>query len=367
MAFSRSSLQEITDRITSDFEGSIDGASSLLRRSVLKIMARVFAGAVHLLYGYLDYQARQTFVTTADLENLALLASEYGLVRRAPIAARGAGTASGTAGTVIPAASELVSEDGFIYRTDKEYTIGSGGYVEIAFVAALTGVDSNDDAGITLTFSPAIVGVNSTVTVGSLGVYGGLDEETDDELRERVLFRKQYPPHGGCASDYVRWASEVPGVTRAWVVSGELIEPGKVTLFFVRDNDPTSIIPNSVQIQEVYDYLLEHVDPATGMTVGMPVAAVPGFSVLAPTPLSVNFTVLVYPNTDAVRVAGEAELKDLLYRNGGPGNTIYLSQASEAISIVSGEDRHRITVPTADVVAAEDEVHIMGTVTWMSY
>ena len=42
------------------------------------------------------------------------------------------------------------------------------------------------------------------------------------------------PPHGGNSSDYVTWALEVPGVTRAWVPPVPLI-PGAVTVFFMMD------------------------------------------------------------------------------------------------------------------------------------
>jgi uncharacterized phage protein gp47/JayE len=45
---------------------------------------------------------------------------------------------------------------------------------------------------------------------------GGTDQETDDELRLRVLTRIRQPPMGGDADDYVAWALAVPGVTRAW-------------------------------------------------------------------------------------------------------------------------------------------------------
>ena len=39
----------------------IEGGTSLLRRSVLKVMARVYGGVVHLLYEFLDYHSKQLF------------------------------------------------------------------------------------------------------------------------------------------------------------------------------------------------------------------------------------------------------------------------------------------------------------------
>ena len=53
--------------------------------------------------------------------------------------------------------------------------------------------------------------------VGVNGIGGGADVESDEDLRARVLFRKRNPPHSGSKSDYIAWALEVPGVTRAFV------------------------------------------------------------------------------------------------------------------------------------------------------
>ncbi len=42
------------------------------------------------------------------------------------------------------------------------------------------------------------------------------------------------PPHGGNSADYVTWALQVTGVTRAWVPQVPLV-PGAVTVFFMMD------------------------------------------------------------------------------------------------------------------------------------
>ena len=66
------------------------------------------------------------------------------------------------------------------------------------------------------------------------GLAAGSDAETDESLRARVLRRIQKPPQGGAGYDYVAWALEVPGVTRAWVYPAEM-GLGTVTVRFVRD------------------------------------------------------------------------------------------------------------------------------------
>ena len=81
MPWDRPSLQEIVTRATSDFQTRITGATSLFRRSTLKVMAIVLAGVAHLLYGYLDFQSDQLFISSADSERLNDIADEYGKVR----------------------------------------------------------------------------------------------------------------------------------------------------------------------------------------------------------------------------------------------------------------------------------------------
>jgi len=364
MPFTRNSLSDIVDRIVSDFQTRITGATSLLRRSTLSIIARVNGGAIHLLYEFLDYIARQIFVSTADEAGLEAIASEYGITREAAVAATGSGAATGTNGVIIPAGTELQSTDDEVYTTDDAETIAAG-TATLDFTALVAGADGNDDAGITLSFVSPIAGVSTSVTVDLNGIASGTDEETDADLRERVLVRKRQPPHGGADFDYEVWALEVSGVTRAWAIpSYQGI--GTIGLAFVRDDDD-DIIPSAAEIATVRAYIVEHDDPGTGKTVGCPVTAEPGLYMITPTPLVVDFTIAIYPNTSAVQTAITANLTDLIERDGGSEETLYLSKISEAISLATSESRHTLTIPAANITATATEVHTMGTITFGDY
>jgi len=363
MPFSRLSLQGIVDRITSDFQTRITGATSLLRRSVLRVIARVNAGAFHLLYEYLDYQARQLFVSTADEAGLETIAAEYGITRQAAVVAIGSGTATGTNGVAIPAGTQLTSTNDQTYETDEDVVIAAG-VATVPFTATAAGADGNDDPGITLTFVSPIAGVSTSLTVDADGIYDGTDVETDDELRTRVLARKRQPPHGGAEFDYETWALEVPGVTRAWTFP-LYMGIGTIGVAFVRDDDD-SIIPNAVQMAEVRAYIVEHEDSGTGQIVGCPVTAEPGLFMVELTLQTVNFEIAIYPNTVAVQSAVEDALEDLIMREGGPGEAIYLSEINEAICLTTGEEHHRLDSPASDVTAT-NKVHALGTVTFTDY
>lgn len=364
MPFSRPTLAAIVDRVRADFQTRITGATSLFRRSTLKAMSTVLSGIAHQLYGYLDFQSDQLFISSADSERLNDIADEYGIVRTAAVEATGGGQATGTNGIVIPEATELRATSGQKYDTDADVTI-AGGVATLAFTAQVAGADGNDDPSITLTLTSPIAGVDATVAVDSDGITGGADEETDTALRSRVLARKRQPPHGGADFDYEAWALEVSGVTRVWTVP-QYQGIGTIGVAFVRDGE-TSIIPNAAQRAVVRAYIVEHTDPGTGLTVGCPVTAEPGLFIIELTLLAVNFNIGIYPNTVAVQTAVTAELAALILRVGGPGETIYLSEVSEAISLATGEERNRIVAPAADVTAAVNQVHILGTITFVAY
>ena len=125
MPFDRPTLTTVIDRVTGDFESRISGATTLLRNSTLRVIAKVFGGAIHLLYGYLDYMYKQLFILTADEYGLINHGNEYGLDRNSATKATGDAAGTGTNGTVVPADTELQAADGTVYITDEAETVAS--------------------------------------------------------------------------------------------------------------------------------------------------------------------------------------------------------------------------------------------------
>lgn len=366
MPFSRPTLQQLDDRIQADFKNRIEDSQSFLRRSVLKVLGRVYAGAAYLMYGFINYVKDQIFASTADSENLENHGSDFGITRKAATYASGEGTAGGTVGKSIPAGTKLASNAGYVYVVDSDVTIGAGGTADVPFTAEIGGADSNDDAGISLSFITPIAGVNTTITVDSNGITGGVDEEDDDDLRDRVLTRKRQPPHGGAEFDYENWALEVSGVTRAWSFP-QYQGQGTIGLAFVRDDDEDSIIPDADQRETVRDYIIEHTDPLTGVTVGIPATVEEGFYVIDVSLESLDFTISILPNTAAVQADVTSKLEDLILNKGGPGETIYLSDVSAAIASSALETAHKIDSPAVDIGIATNKIPVLGTITWDDY
>jgi len=362
--FTRPTLTEIYDRIKSDLKTKIAGATTFLRRSVLLVISKILAGAIHLVYGYLQNLIDQLFALTADTEYLEKIGLEIGISRKIGDYAVGQAVVTGTTGNVVDAGTRLQSSAGNIYLVDSNVVLVLGTGI-ISVTAENTGVDYNEAGSISLSFVSPIAGIDSVATVTSAGLLGGLDEETDDEYRTRVLLRKRRPPQGGCEFDYVAWCLEVSGVTRAWCIP-EYFGIGTVGVAFVRDDD-TPIVPNATERAQVESYIISHVDPVTNISVGIPVTAQAGLIVIALTELAIDMTIQIYPNTNAVQTAILSRLEDCVKSFGGPGQSIALSQLYEAIGAAAGEIKHRIISPIADVVAATDEVHVLGTVTFEDY
>ncbi|WP_286686789.1 baseplate J/gp47 family protein, partial [Acinetobacter sp. GWC1_38_13] len=191
------------------------------------------------------------------------------------------------------------------------------------------------------------------------------DEETDDDFRERILLRKQFPPYGGCSYDYWRWMLEYTGVTRAWVFPS-YNGVGTVGCAFVMD-DISPYIPSAANVALVRAYLVEHEDPATGRTVGIPVTAEPGLFMITLTELPINITVNIYPNTSAIQSSIESEIQDLIDREGGPGETIYVSDIQSALGRVSDLEYFSLAIPVADITALTNQIHAIGTITFGDY
>lgn len=361
MPLTRPTLTEIVTRIDSDIVTRVTGATTLLRRSVLKILSRAYAGACHLLYGNIEFNKDQTFMSTADAEYLERHVNEYGITKTAAEKATGTATATGTNGKIIPIYTELQSSTGAVYLTDAAATIAAGS-ATLALTAKVAGADGNDDSGITLTFISPISGVSTSVTT-TTELDGGADVEDTEALRVRGLARKRQPPHGGALFDYENWMLEVAGVTRAWAIS-EYQGIGTVGAAFVRDNDD-DIFPSAAEVTTVENYIISHADPITLLTVGKPVTAT--LYMIDIVPKTVDLTISIYPNTTAVQTAVQSKIEDLILTEGGPEQTIYLSQFQAAISAASGEDRNTLDYPTTDSTATASEVHVLGDITWETY
>lgn len=349
MAFERPSLSTLIEQSQSDLQGRFPGADSGLRRSVLNVFARVWAAALHGLYGFIAWVFRQLFIDTADEDGVLQQAAIWNVARKAPTPAVGDVTFTGVNGATIAIGKRLQRDDGQEYLTTESGEIAAG-VATVAVEAVEPGAAGLASEGVILTLTSPIAGVDSEATVAAGGLSGGADEESIESLRGRVRARIRQAPQGGAPSDYEGWALEVAGVTRAWC-KPLWMGPGTVGVTFVCDGRE-DIIPTSGEVAAV-QALIDAVKPALATVY-----------VFAPTPKALNVSVTLTPNTSAVRAAVTAELVDLLTREGSPGATIPISHIREAVSTAEGETDSTVTAPTGAVTHLAYEIPVLGVVSF---
>lgn len=149
-----------------------------------------------------------------------------GMTRRAAEYARTSVTITGAAGTVIPKAFGVstpgsYTSTGVGFRTDSEVVIPESGTVTVGVTAVNAGSEGNVAAGTITLMDEPITGI--TGITNPTAATGGLDEESDDALRERIMDydADQGVSYVGSESDYKRWAMAVPGVGSVQVQGSE--------------------------------------------------------------------------------------------------------------------------------------------------
>jgi uncharacterized phage protein gp47/JayE len=233
MPFARKSLADLRTQSQADFSAALAGSDPLLRFSVLGVLADVFAEIENGAYGYIDYVGKQAVPFTATDEWAEGWAALKGVTRKpASYATASAVSGLSTIGRPIPAGTQLVRSDGATYVTLSDVAVSGGGTATVSLQAVEAGSASNLTAGQNLVLGSPIAGVASTWTVGAAAA--GADVEGDDDFRTRYLEVYRNPPQGGAAADYVEWALNVPGVTRAWVTPNG-VGAGTVVVYSMLD------------------------------------------------------------------------------------------------------------------------------------
>lgn len=348
MAFVRPTLGELVSRVQADFVSRLELSGTLLRRAMVTVLARVVAGAAHMMHGHLEFLGEQLFPDTSEDEFLVRQAALFGLVKTAPTFGVAVVRFLGPAATVIPAGTRLRSSAGYEYETLADGTIASTS-VDVSASALLAGTAPNVSTGVSLALESPIAGVNSSAIVQTVTV-DGTDEETTEALRVRLLERIAEPPRGGTAEDYVIWSKQLAGVTRVWVTPLEL-GPGTVGVRFTRDND-ASPIPDSGEVAALQAWI-DALKPAHATV-----------TVIAPIATPLAMTIALTPDTVAQRAAVTAELEDLLSRTASPGGTVLLSSLLTAIGSTPGVTDYTVTVPAADVGHTANQLATLDTITW---
>lgn len=307
MSFSVPSLSQLRAIARDALAGKLK-IGALLPNSRARFLSDAAAGLAHLCLKYVTWVSDQIFPDKAGDEWLRGRHAKIWLGGdKAASFASGFIDATGIAGSVVPQGSRLAFGS-IAYETQEMATL-SGDATRIPIIALVAGVVANLDAGTELTFTVPPDGVNGTATVVSL--YGGVDAESTEELRFRVLQRIRNPPMGGDAEDYVKWLLDVPGVTRAWCAPLEM-GIGTVTLRFMMDNVRAKQMgfPGTEDI----NFMQNQIDLVR------PVAVKDRF-VVSPIPEPISFTIYnLQPDNASIRASIEKNLRAMIFDRAAPAH-----------------------------------------------
>lgn len=378
MPYSRPTLTTLRQQAMQDISISAIGTNGFLPRSVLGVLAWLVAGFAWLHYGYIDWVAKESVPFTATDEYLEAWANLKGVFRKDATAAVLTVQFTGTDGVDLPAVAEIIRGDGVAYTNTADVVV-SGGVVSGNFTCSTPGTIGNSPVGSPLALSSPITGINAQGIVTGVATTG-TDQELDPDLRTRMLQRYANPPQSGDRADYVGWALEVPGVTRAWVnPNGAGV--GTVVVYTMWDEAEAAYggfpqgadgvaSAESRSAPAAGDQLTvaNHIDPVRPVTALV-------YSV-APINAPQDFTITsLSPNTTTVQSGIRSALTDMFLRLGNVGGTInpeagdawpaiFPSDWNEAIASVPGIGHFDVTSPVDPITVTTGRLPTLGTTTF---
>jgi uncharacterized phage protein gp47/JayE len=397
LPYARPTLQQLLTQVQNDIIAAqitsptiglqLEG---LLSQAVLLDVGNAEAGLTYELYGYLDYISLQTNPYTATDEWAYAWGALKGVYPKDATAETDQFTVStgGVNGTDLPIGTLINRQDGIQFQTTADATV-SAGAVTAPCVALTTGLNNIVVGGTaTMTIETPIPGIPSVGT-GTV-LTAGANQETFSAYRTRMLAEYAAPPQGGDRADYIEWATDIAGVTRAWVAPN-LGGAGTVTVFTMFDITEAAFggFPQGSNGVSQYDVGPDGVTPratvatgdqltvANGIILKQPVTAL--VYSYAPTAYPTNFTItnLGSANTGANQAAITAALQNMFLQYGNVGGTtnpatgaawpsIVASDWFGAISSVAGVTSFSVPSPSSPITPPTGDLPTLGTITFSS-
>lgn len=328
---------------------TLDNINLPLRKNEGSILD-TFAGAnaMSLAKCYIDMGDTMSigFIETSFGEFLDKRVKEFGVYRKLGKKANGKIIAKGKAGTVLTNGTVFLCNNlGFVMLNDVEI----GASDDICYVEALeVGKEYNLSPNQQFKIKSQIEGFESSTN--SEAFKGGIDIETDDELKSRFQKVVSNPSTSGNKYHYEEWALEVDGVGKAYVYplwNGN----GTVKVMVVsNDNKPVES-----DVVEAAKYHIEE---------NMPIGA--QLTVTTPTTLPINISANIeLLNGYTVEDIKESFNEKLLeYLKNVDNEVVYTKVFGILSSILGVDDFNTLTLNggTSNITVSIDRVPSLGTI-----
>lgn len=215
-----------------------------------------------LLEFYIPEAIKLMFPQWSSGEFLDYLANMARLSRKAPNFATATVVLEGEPGILIEAGTVFStrstdSSEAVEFATLESCVLDSTGKGSVIVQALIAGKESNVNANTITLLSVPIEGISAITNPEKAS--GGTEEETDDELRDRIMEANENMDDSyiGNNADYKRWAESVPGIGAAIVVP-EWDGPETVKIVVLDANGEAA---NETLRRAVYNYIMSPDSP----------------------------------------------------------------------------------------------------------
>lgn len=219
--------------------------------------------AAELLQFYIPEAIKLMFPQWSSGSFLDYLAAGSQTKRKASTYAEAVLTLTGEPGTIVPAGTVFATEakndqPSIEFAAVESCILNEEGKGTVLVRALLDGKQSNVNAGAIVLMSEPVEGIQ-TVTNKEKAT-GGTEEESDDDLRERILEAdaSEETSYIGNNADYKRWAKAVDGIGDAIVIP-EWKGPETVKIVCLDQNGEGA---NKTLLDAVYNYIMAPDNPA---------------------------------------------------------------------------------------------------------
>lgn len=284
MAFENKTIKEVYDTVVRGFESEFNTQFRLLPKSFVHVTAKVIAGVYVTLYKMCAWMFLQIFPDTASNEVVEILGKkinpllEWGKLigigePNSAVAWSGKASISVVSNGVINSGVQLKSSlTGKLYLITEALIINDDTTAPVICVECTeAGTSGGLSIGDELKFVNPLGFVGDKAFVTEITT-DGIDAESDDSYRHRIVYRWKTQAQGGSLSDYRIWSSEVEGVYQTYIYSDDNSAAGVIIYVCGDESSTGSRIANSGLLKAVGEACTY--DPDTGEQNRKPVTAV---------------------------------------------------------------------------------------------
>ena len=283
MAYENKTVEYVYNLLIESFQEKFNNKLRLLPKSFIVILSKVLSVIFVLPYKVCGWFYLQLFPDTASFDRVNVMGiSLQPLVKLGVNIGVGEPTSGQaweglvsatvvTEGQAITAGTQLKSDvTGLMYVVSETLTT-EGQSVNVPVYCVQSGSGGNLAQGDEIKFVSPLGFIAQDAVVAST-TKEGLDEETADHYRARVVNRYSTQPQGGALSDYRIWSYDAPGVLQTYPYNGE-DSPGDVEIYVAGNTD---VYPDRVPGRELCVAVGEACtyDPETGIADRKPLTAI---------------------------------------------------------------------------------------------